>query len=403
MGAAEKRYDNYQTYGLGELRPGGKILVTQPRKALARTMATYLRNLNPKHEHLFGFQHAGSSTSAQHDEPVLYLTDGIAVSILLSWVADVVELTRLAREPLSRRGGVLDLSVVTRATRVPWNLPYQVLVVDECHLRSVNCDVMIALTRCLQSVGVPVALLLMSATANEEEFVQKLGIGPELRVNILASGFKVDRYVMSMTPTELFREGTPMPNMVAVIQAIIQILLNDKMWGEDDPPYKHDCWKDPRVGRDILVFLPGTAEISLMATTLECLVKGGYITAVKVYKINARVDQKTLNEVRELPNGNDWTSETYASKETWDRIHDDNKVNIELLKKLTANNSQNYWARRVLLSTEAVNAGITLPQVEWVISTMGVRRVYYDPRREINVNVLATQTKSSAIQEGGRC
>eukprot|EP00971_Amphidinium_carterae_P139721 2768177-Amphidinium_carterae.1 len=60
------------------------------------------------------------------------------------------------------------------------------------------------------------------------------------------------------------------------------------MWGEEDPIYKHDYWKDPRLGRDILVFLPGTSEISVMATTLECLVKGGYITAVKVYKINAR-------------------------------------------------------------------------------------------------------------------
>eukprot|EP00971_Amphidinium_carterae_P336303 6472597-Amphidinium_carterae.1 len=90
------------------------------------------------------------------------------------------------------------------------------------------------------------------------------------------------------------------------------------------------------------------------------------------------VHQNQVNAFK-LPNRNDWTSETYASKET------DNKVNIELLQ-----------ARRVLLSTEAVNAGITLPQGEWV------RRVYYDPRRELNVNVLATQTKSSAIQEGGR-
>eukprot|EP00971_Amphidinium_carterae_P263186 5221680-Amphidinium_carterae.1 len=98
-----------------------------------------------------------------------------------------------------------------------------------------------------------------------------------------------------------------------------------------------------------------------MATTLECLVKGGYITAVKVYKINARVDQKTLNEVKERPNGNDWTSETYASRETWDRIHDDNKLGVELLEQLTENNTRNFWARRVLLSTEAVNAGITLP------------------------------------------
>eukprot|EP00971_Amphidinium_carterae_P282210 5602382-Amphidinium_carterae.1 len=61
--------------------------------------------------------------------------------------------------------------------------------------------------------------------------------------------------------------------MVAVIQAIIQTPLNDKMWGEDDPFYTRDYWKDPRLGRDILVFLPGTAEISLMATTLERLVR----------------------------------------------------------------------------------------------------------------------------------
>eukprot|EP00971_Amphidinium_carterae_P000648 12767-Amphidinium_carterae.1 len=68
----------------------------------------------------------------------------------------------------------------------------------------------------------------MSATANKEEFVQKLGIGPEMNVNIMASGFKVHRYVLRRTPTELFVEDTAMPNMASAIQAIIQILLNDK-------------------------------------------------------------------------------------------------------------------------------------------------------------------------------
>eukprot|EP00971_Amphidinium_carterae_P066270 1312323-Amphidinium_carterae.2 len=76
---------------------------------------------------------------------------------------------------------------------------------------------------------------------------------------------------------------------------------------------------------------------------------------------------------------------------------------FELLMEYLRTNYKRYPARRVLLSTEAVNAGITLPCLEWVISTMGVRRVYYDPRREIRVNVLASQTKASAVQEGGRC
>eukprot|EP00971_Amphidinium_carterae_P334469 6469778-Amphidinium_carterae.1 len=188
----EKRHDKEGTYGLGELRPGGKILITQPRKTMVRTMAAYLRDLNPQHDHLFGFQHAGNSTSAQHSEPVLYMTDGIAVAILLSWVIDVMDLVNQARENQDRRGGVLDLSVVLRASKVPWNLEQQVLVVEECHLRSVNCDVIIALTRWLQSVGVPIALILMSATANEEEFVEKLGVRPEMRVHVRASTFNVD-------------------------------------------------------------------------------------------------------------------------------------------------------------------------------------------------------------------
>eukprot|EP00971_Amphidinium_carterae_P332839 6467208-Amphidinium_carterae.1 len=372
-------------FGLGELRPGGKILITQPRKALARSMSSYLRGLNTQHEHLFGFQHAGQATSSQHVEPVLYMTDGIAVAILMSWVSEVMDMVNQAREPLSRRGGVLDLSVVLKASKVPWNREHHVIVVDECHLRSVNCDVIIALTMASECGSTS------CATSNERD--RKRG-----RVRYEAWC----RYIMRTTPSELFGRDAAMPNMLAAVQAIIQILLYDKMWGEADPEYKDDYWNDPRVGKDILVFLPGTAEISLMATTLECLVKGGYITAVKVYKINARVDQKTLSEMSNRPRGKDWTSETYASKQTWDRVDDNNKVTLEFLEKLTWNNTQNYSAKRILLSTEAVNAGITWPQSEWVISTMGVRRVYYDPRREIRVNALAAQTKSSAIQEGGR-
>eukprot|EP00971_Amphidinium_carterae_P087474 1730661-Amphidinium_carterae.1 len=169
---------------------------------------------------------------------------------------------------------------------------------------------------------------------------------------------------------------------------------------EKDPDY---YTRRNRKGRDILVFLPGTADISTMATTIECLVKGGYMTAVRVYKINARVDQKTLAEMGDWPRNRDWPHETYASQTTWDRVSHENKSDPIFLKFLTRTNPCNFHPRRILISTEAVNASITLPQVEWVISSMGVRRVYYDPRREIRVNVLASHTNSSAIQEGDKC
>eukprot|EP00971_Amphidinium_carterae_P277550 5508554-Amphidinium_carterae.1 len=47
-----------QRFGMHELRPGGRIMVTQPRKALARTMASHLKYINREHQYLFGFHYS---------------------------------------------------------------------------------------------------------------------------------------------------------------------------------------------------------------------------------------------------------------------------------------------------------------------------------------------------------
>eukprot|EP00971_Amphidinium_carterae_P334070 6469153-Amphidinium_carterae.1 len=173
--------------------------------------------------------------------------------------------------------------------------------------------------------------------------------------------------------------------------------MRGELWDGDPSP--SDQRREP--GRDVLVFLPGTAEITLLGTTLEFLIKAGYITGVKVYKINARVDQETLDELKRWPDAYKW-KENYANEMKWERVVEDLRAPEDHVKYLDRN-FRKYQPRRILLSTEAVNAGITLPKLAWVISSMGVRRVYYDPRREIRVNVLAPQTKASAVQEGGRC
>eukprot|EP00971_Amphidinium_carterae_P112738 2232561-Amphidinium_carterae.1 len=79
------------------------------------------------------------------------------------------------------------------------------------------------------------------------------------------------------------------------------------------------------------------------------------------------------------PNANKW-KESYANPQVWGRITDESRAPRDHLDHLV-NNHRRYQPRRILLSTEAVNAGITLPQVEWVISTMGVRRVCKSQRR----------------------
>eukprot|EP00971_Amphidinium_carterae_P128590 2547090-Amphidinium_carterae.1 len=223
----------------------------------------------------------------------------------------------------------------------------------------------------------------MSATANEKDFTEKLGLTQDMIVSIQGQTHPVSRFLLGQTiscslrgkPTDPPPDGpsagggrrTDMASMRGVVQAIMQISLHDKLWSEKDPSQQH---VKNRKGIDILVFLPGTAEISLMASTIECLVKGGYMTAIKVYKINARIDQKTIAELNQRAQSWDWAHQTYASQVTWDLVDKENrnedKESLAFLFKPSS-----YPARRVLLSTEAVNAGITLPYVEWVISSMG--------------------------------
>eukprot|EP00971_Amphidinium_carterae_P066269 1312323-Amphidinium_carterae.1 len=350
-------------FAMDELRPGGRIMVTQPRRALAKTMSSHLKKLNPEHQYLFGFHYSGHASSSSHKEPILYMTEGITVAILLTWVLRVMQFVkkRLDRDGLHATGADLikggtpgsRAGVPSSGTKVggtpgsragvpssgtnkggvpgsragtsaqddnPWNPEFQVIVVDECHLRSVHCDVIIALTRWLQRAGVPIVLMLMSATANEGEFLNKLGIDPIRVIRIQGETYPVKRYCLGNSLTNVLgdlleaeaEEGAPgsragvpsakiMPNLKGALQAVIQIIMQGELW--DEPAERRG---GAYTGKDILLFLPGTAEISIMATTLELLNKAGYITGVKVYKINARVDQKTISDMNSWPNVNDW-------------------------------------------------------------------------------------------------
>eukprot|EP00971_Amphidinium_carterae_P132632 2626681-Amphidinium_carterae.1 len=181
-----------------ELRPGGRILVTEPRKALTLSMVNYLKNMNRQHEFLFGYQYAGASSSQNHDEAILYMTDGIAVAHLMGMVSDVMTMVHREKECPCREG-VLDPSVIEGIKRIPWDPEFPLIVIDECHLRSVNCDLTIALVRWLQSVGVPIVLLLMSATANESDFTEKLKLTSDMLVSIQGQTHPVSRFLLGQT------------------------------------------------------------------------------------------------------------------------------------------------------------------------------------------------------------
>eukprot|EP00971_Amphidinium_carterae_P023158 456976-Amphidinium_carterae.1 len=292
-------------------------------------MSSHLKYINRQHGYLFGFHYSGHASSADHVEPILYMTEGITVAILMTWVSRVMNLVKKRQDSRSSAdaeggtsgsrvgvppGGVSGSRVEAPPGKVsgsrvgtspqednPWNPDFQVIVVDECHLRSVQCDTIIALTRWLQQVGVPVVLMLMSATANEGEFLTKLDIHQDRVTRIEGQVFPVTRYCLTDPLSEVLNpyhdeeEGTSgsrvevpssdaVLNLQGALQALVQIVMRGALW--DENPSQPSQGREQ--GRDILVFLPGTAEITLLGTTLEFLIKAGYITGVKVYKINAR-------------------------------------------------------------------------------------------------------------------
>eukprot|EP00971_Amphidinium_carterae_P082760 1637269-Amphidinium_carterae.1 len=99
---------------MNELRPGGRIMITQPRRALAKTMASHLKGINKEHQYLFGFHYSGHASSSSHDEPILYMTEGITVAILMTWVSRVMTLVKKQQawsgpEAESNKGGTAGL------------------------------------------------------------------------------------------------------------------------------------------------------------------------------------------------------------------------------------------------------------------------------------------------------
>eukprot|EP00971_Amphidinium_carterae_P281142 5582199-Amphidinium_carterae.2 len=111
-----------------ELRPGGRVLITEPRKALTRSMVSHLKNMNREHDFLFGYQYAGASSSPNHDEAILYMTDGIAVAHLMAMVSDVMTMVHREQAYPSREG-VLDPSVIEGIQRIPWDPEFPLI----CH------------------------------------------------------------------------------------------------------------------------------------------------------------------------------------------------------------------------------------------------------------------------------
>lgn len=218
-----------------------------------------------------------------------------------------------------------------------------IVIFDEFHERSLNADLGLAL--CLDSraaLGTDLRILVMSATLD--------GVAV---AKLLASDSTADAPVISSAgrsfPVEIRHLGKGLPPLPGEAESA------ERMAGLAVLRALREC------EGDILVFLPGMAEIRRVKEFIES------------------APDFSSSKVRALPLHGDLSA---ASQDEALRAHSD--------------------VRRVILSTNIAETGLTLPGIRVVIDSGLVRRAVFDPASGMSRLETRRISRASAAQRAGR-
>lgn len=188
---------------------GGVIGITEPRRIAATSVAEYVaKNLGTNLGDLVGYQ-IRHDDQVGKDTKVKFMTDGV----LLREIQD---------DPLLSK--------------------YSVIMIDEAHERSVNIDFLLGLLKDLLKRRSDLKLVVSSATIDSDKFSSYFADAPVIEV----SG--------RTYPVEVFWENQDYYRTDDLLMATANAVIN-----------VHST----QPAGDILVFLPGLAEINLLASEIE--------------------------------------------------------------------------------------------------------------------------------------
>lgn len=194
------------------LGPAGQILVTEPRRLAARLAAKRVA-----------------------DERGLRLGDAVGYSVRFEEVGG----------PNTRLSYVTEGVLVRRLLGDPQLCGVSAVVLDEVHERHLDTDLLLALLSRLRRERRPdLSLIVMSATLDAEPFARFLGDAPRLRSEGRAFAVAIEHLAQV--------DDRPLEKQVA---SAVRRLTEEEPSG------------------DVLVFLPGAAEIRRAAETLESLAR----------------------------------------------------------------------------------------------------------------------------------
>ncbi|KAL1457833.1 hypothetical protein WDU94_008024 [Cyamophila willieti] len=284
------------------------IAITQPRRVAAVSIAQRVAlEMNAKLGDLVGYTVRFEDTTSSLTK-LKYLTDGM-----------------LLRETMT------DKSLSN----------YSVIILDECHERTVHTDVLFGIVKKIQTSRAqtnkpPLKVLVMSATMDVDHFKQYFN----------------DAEVLCLEgrehPVTVFHTATSQTDYVhATLVSVFQI-------HQSAPP-----------NHDILVFLTGQEEIENMASKIRSVSKSPQCKGpeLKVYTLYASLpSQKQMEVFRPTPTN----------------------------------------SRKVILATNIAETSITVPGIKYVIDSGLVKQKTHHPGTGLDVLKVASISQAQAWQRTGR-
>lgn len=239
---------------------------------------------------------------------------------------------------------------------------YKFIIIDEAHDRSLDVDMVLYMMKSLIKRNLskdPPFLILMSATLNVDEYANYFGTKTIFEV----SG--------QSKPIEIRYPSVDIQDIYAhTVGIITELNLREETEVKEDPEIAHMINNGIR---DIIIFMPSVSYITRMVRTLE--------------QMNDSIDKKILPLAITALDINQGT-ESY-------------RLLMAPTDALKLPNGDKPF-RRVIVSTNVAETGLTLESLRYCIDTALVFTNEYNPRYDSYIFAVKPTTASMSLQRKGR-
>lgn len=273
-----------------------------------------------------------------------------------------------------RKYGLLSATIGTLKTQLSSQTDeeiieqYGYIIIDEVHERSLQLEQTLYMLKnlLLRNAKNPACpfVVLMSATINPQKFIDYFSGAAANLITVTGKSFKIEQMWE-------WNENRKVNNYTSAAADVVRYIIEQENIGGPTAS------SGPK---DILIFMPGLAEIRSTAGWLDRINKSLYEAGkplLSILQIDAAA-QKTENE-------------------------DYQKIDLSLDKHRMYKYQGAKFDRRVIISTNVAETGLTLHEVKYVIDSGFNRETEFNPHFNVNTLITKPAPKSRITQRIGRC